>query len=279
MLTSVDPHGDPYLELLKAVLTRHVGATPYAELQPRSRGRRRLVDLAQGLLGRGGVALVRRVPEERVVRAAQHGGDPPPGALTMVGLRRLDDLEWCVRDVVERQVPGDLLEAGVWRGGVVIFLRALLRQLGENDRVVWGADTFRGLPPPDLDRFPDDAALAGHTGSYAAGLDEVEVNLDRFGLRDGVRLLPGPFAETLPDAPVERLAVLRLDADLQSSTAEVLAALYPRLAPGGWCIVDDYGSFPGCRRAVDEYRTEHGIDGELHWVDTTLVRWRHEGGP
>ena len=269
---------DPYLDLLKGVLTGRVGGSPYEALLPHGAGRRRVTRIIERLLRPRGLALVRESPRERIERAARHGGHPAPGALTMVGERRLDDLEWCVRDVVARGVPGDLVEAGVWRGGVVIFLRALLNRLGADDRMVWAADTFSGLPSTDEVPHPDDGPLADRPGAYAASRAEVEANLATFGLLDeGVGFLPGAFRETLPDAPIEQLALIRLDADLHHSTQDALTALYPRLSPGGWCVVDDYGSFAGCRRAVDDYRTAHDIHDELVWVDTTQVRWQHHG--
>jgi hypothetical protein len=88
--------------------------------------------------------------------------------------------------------------------------------------------------------------------------------------------VPGFFQDTLAALGAERWAIVRLDADSYEATREALRRLYPGLAVGGHLIVDDYGSFEGCRRAVDEFRAEHGITEPLHAVDSTCVRWRRE---
>lgn len=80
----------------------------------------------------------------------------PRTAHTMVGLRRLDNIQFCVQDVLRRKVPGDLIETGVWRGGSTIFMRALLKVHGDACRKVWVADSFQGLPPPDASAYPQD---------------------------------------------------------------------------------------------------------------------------
>ena len=93
-------------------------------------------------------------------------------------------------------------------------------------------------------------------------------------LDDRVLFLKGFFAETLPAAPVQKIALLRLDGDLYASTVDALVALYPKLQRGGFCIVDDYYQFEECRQAIDEYRDEHGIDDELVRIDNCSVYWR-----
>lgn len=197
-----------------------------------------------------------------------------PEAHTMIGVRRLDNLQECIEDVLARGVPGDLIEAGVWRGGASIFMRGVLKAHGVEDRTVWLADSFQGLPPPN-DKYPADAGDLHHTiDELAVSLEEVRENFRRYGLLDErVRFLPGWFRDTLPDAPIERLAIVRIDGDMYESTIQVLEALYPKLAPGGYVIVDDYGGIPACRRAVDDYREAMGITDEIRQIDWTGVFW------
>lgn len=203
----------------------------------------------------------------------------PYMAHTMIGLPRLDNLQWCVESVLADKVPGDLIETGVWRGGACIFMRAILAAYGVHDRTVWVADSFEGFPEPDP-AVPDD--VVNTTAEFAAGIEvslaEVQANFERYGLLDDqVRFLKGWFADTLPAAPIERLAIMRLDGDLYRSTKDALDALYPRLAVGGFCIVDDYKDNGWlCKRAVDEYRHAHGITEPLVDVDWTAVYWRKE---
>ena len=203
------------------------------------------------------------------------GRDWPSVAHTMVGLERLHNVQHCVEDVIAGGVPGDLIETGVWRGGVCIFLRALLAAHGVTDRTVWVADSFEGIPdstegdPRDqliaLDRFNDVLAVP---------LEEVQENFRRYGLLDEqVRFLPGWFSDTLPAAPIERLAVLRLDGDLYGSTMDALTNLYPKVSVGGYVIIDDY-IIKACREAVHEYRDSAGIQDEIVTIDECGVYWQ-----
>jgi O-methyltransferase len=194
----------------------------------------------------------------------------------MVGLKRLDNLETCIRSVLTDQVPGDLIETGVWRGGSAIFMRAALEALGDESRTVWAADSFEGLPPPSEGEFPADAGDDHHTfGELAVSLETVRRNFARYGLLDDrVRFLKGYFKDTLPDAPLEKIAVLRLDGDMYESTIQALEPLYPKLSPGGYCIVDDYHAVPACKRAIEDYRTAEGITEPIEEIDGSAVFWR-----
>jgi O-methyltransferase len=202
--------------------------------------------------------------EARRMRMA--GLDWPLHGLTMVGLDRLDDLQRCVDSVVADGLEGDLIEAGSWRGGASIFMRAALDSLGEQ-RTVFVADSFAG--------FPSDSSLDAYD-FLAAPLEDVKASFARLGLEDGVRFVPGFFEQTLPPLTGERWAIVRLDADTYAPTRLALRCLYPGLAPGGYLILDDYGAFPECRKAVEEFRDEHGITEPIERVDPTCVRWRRE---
>jgi O-methyltransferase len=204
------------------------------------------------------------------------GLDWPVHAETMIGLRRLDQLQAAVESVVDEQVPGDLIETGVWRGGAGILMRGVLAAHGDTSRTVWLADSFAGLPPPDAETYPADAGIdLSVNAELAVSVDDVTANFRRYGLLDAqVRFLKGWFRDTLPEAPIDRLAVLRLDGDLYESTWVALTSLYPKLSPGGYVIVDDYGALPVCRLAVDDYRREQGIEEPLHEIDWTGVFWR-----
>ena len=260
------------------------------------------------------------------------GEDCPLEAHTMVGLHRLNNLQACVEKLLAERIPGDLLEAGVFRGGASIFLRALLKAHHCTDRQVFACDTFRVLqatkpslvldfilssalaciswiPSPALHRavviglhrrikpemrsfplFEDPSPalikLVLFQMRYArgpvinatkdqTGVEAVRSHFAAYGLLDDqVQFLEGFFSDTLPTAPVDQLALIRLDGDLYESTMDILNPLYPKLSKGGYCIVDDYHAFPDCRRAVDEYRAKHGITEELIPIDHIAVYWR-----
>ncbi len=200
----------------------------------------------------------------------------PDTGETMIGYRRLTNIEYCMKETIRNRVAGDVIETGVWRGGSCIFMRALLEVYGVTDKTVWVADSFEGVPPPDLVQYPEDAGINLYTcPELAVTMDEVKANFRKYGLLDDqVKFLKGWFKDTMPTAPVERLSVLRLDGDLYESTLDVLFYLYPKLTPGGYCIIDDWGAIPACRKAVEDYRRISGIDEEVHEIDWTGVYWK-----
>ncbi len=208
-------------------------------------------------------------------------------AVSMLPLARFDNLQSCIANVVAANVPGNLIETGVWRGGASIFMRAMLKALGITDRIVWVANSFEGLPEPDADRFPVEAKT--HQGAvmtkvynhFAAGLDEVRANFMAYGVLDEqVRFLKGWFKDTLPTAPIGALAIMRLDGDYYESTMDALTNLYDKLSVGGYAIIDDYGedTWTYCRKAVDEFRYEHGIKEPMIQVNSKCFFWQR-GAP
>ncbi|HVF72681.1 MAG TPA: TylF/MycF family methyltransferase [Chthoniobacterales bacterium] len=205
------------------------------------------------------------------------GRDWPLRAHTMIGSRRLHNLRELTERVIHRGVAGDLIETGVWRGGACIMMRAVLAAYGVRDRKVFAADSFEGLPKPDENSFPVDAGDIHHIyPELAVPLEEVEENFRSYGLLDDqVVFLKGWFKETLPAAPIERLAILRLDGDMYESTIQGLNALYPKLSLGGFCIVDD-GNVPGCQAAVNDYRRDARISAEIVNIDDWGFYWEKE---
>jgi O-methyltransferase len=255
-----------YLDLLRRDLTQY--------------GRDELVPVGWYRLGRAlfnarDFMLVRKHPFNEYAR--NRGLDWPADALTMIGMQRLTSLQHCVETVLADGVPGDLVECGVWRGGASILMRAVLSAYGDRTRRVWLADSFAGVPPPDAANYKADKGIKLHRHANVLGVSEVEVraNFDRYGLLDEqVRFLPGWFKDTLADAPIDQIAVLRLDGDLYESTIQALDALYPRLSSGGFCIIDDYYALKACEQAVTDYREKHGISAEIVEIDGTGVLWR-----
>jgi O-methyltransferase len=196
-------------------------------------------------------------------------------AHTMMGRACLNHLHECLDTILNEAIPGDLIETGVWRGGGTIFMRGFLAEHDIQDRTVWVADSFDGVPPPSLPQ-DEEYRLSKDIHPYlAVTLPEVMDLFDRYGLLDDqVRFLKGWFRDTLPTAPIEQLALMRLDGDLYESTMDALTALYDKLAPGGFAIIDDYGKLPPCKLAVDEFRAARAISAELRQIDPTAWFWR-----
>lgn len=205
-----------------------------------------------------------------------NGLDWPMFGYSMAGNRRLDNLEACLRTILDEKVPGDIIETGVWRGGACMFMKAVLNRFGDTTKNIWLADSFAGLPKPkaQADLAKPEFDLAG-CEFLQISMEQVKANFERFNLLDErVHFLKGWFCDTLPTAPIEKLSLLRLDGDLYDSTIDALNALYHKVVPGGFVVVDDYGTWSGCRIAVEEFRRQHGIDAEVSTIDQSAVFWR-----
>jgi O-methyltransferase len=264
-----------YLDLLKKCLTRYLVGESYVPFRP-VKGSLRYWPymMVKQAFERRGIEMMRRAPFDPAARA--EGRDWPADAETMVGLKRLDNIQMCVTDVIQRGVPGDLIETGVWRGGSCIFMRAILKAYGDASRRVWVADSFEGLPKPNPEKYPKDAGDRHwkEAATLAVPIEAVRENFAKYGLLDDqVSFLKGWFRETLPTAPIDRLAVLRLDGDMYESTMDALQALYSKVSPGGYVIVDDFG-LPGCRAAIEDFRRDHRINDPIREIDWLSVFWQ-----
>lgn len=255
-----------YLDLLK----RSVSNSIYDDDQDAMRGKFQ-TDPATS-------RLISTEPAKATADSKFYGGMWPTRAHTMIGIPRLDNLQYCVEEVLRSGILGDLIETGVWRGGASIFMRGILKAYGCGDRRVWVADSFQGLPPVDKEKYPDDAALALHRfQDLAVSLEEVQKNFARYGLLDAqVVFVKGWFRDSLPVAGIERLAVMRLDGDLYESTMDALENLYAKLSAGGFVIIDDYNAVKGCNDAVDEFRTRLNIRASLSLIPGCGAYWRKD---
>lgn len=206
----------------------------------------------------------------------ENGLDWPSMAHTMIGVKRLANLRSLAENVIVNRVPGDLMETGVWRGGACIMMRAVLDAYGVRDRRVWVADSFEGVPPPDVENYPADAEETFHTYSdLSVPMETVRHNIEKYGLLDGsVVFLKGWFKDTLPHAPIERLSLLRLDGDLYESTIIPLNALYDKLSVYGYVIVDDYHWVGACKKAVGDFFAQRNIAPVIHEVDGVGIFWQ-----
>jgi O-methyltransferase len=272
-----------YLDLLKRSLTGALAEDNDSILGGvRTAGstslKRRAANAAGQLATRFNFEIVYKKPYDPAQREV--GRDWPSRAESMIGLRRMDNIQLCVQTVLDDDVPGDLIEAGVWRGGACIFMKANLAARGDTSRTVWVADSFQGLPPPNATLYPADTGDDLHTRSgLGVGADQVRHNFERYGVFDDkVKFLVGWFKDTLPSAPIEALSVMRLDGDMYESTWQAIEALYPKLSPGGFCIIDDFGSHQSqAGQAVLDYRKANGIDEEIIDIDGFGAYWRRKG--
>jgi O-methyltransferase len=265
MVEPMDKIKARYLHLLKYTLTRRLFPESFDRIPPNRKTlvksvRTAVYEAVNGVLGKAGMALVhgRRATGE-----------------TMLDIERLDNIEFCISDVVAKGIPGDVIETGVWRGGGTIFMKAVLEACGDSTRTVWVADSFEGLPKPNEKDYPADAGDTFWMQTLGVSEAEVRANFERYGLLDDrVKFLKGFFSDTMPTAPIGQLSVLRLDGDMYESTYVVLKHLYDKVSVGGYIIVDDYGCVPACAQATEDFRAERGITDPIIKVDWTGVYWQ-----
>lgn len=213
-------------------------------------------------------------PYQQSIR--EQGLDWPNVAHTMIGLCRLENLQFCVEDVLKNGIEGDFIETGVWRGGACIFMRAILKAYNNTEKKIFVADSFEGLPVSNPELYPADANYDfTQYKILAVSLEQVQSNFARYDLLDDqVVFLKGWFKDTLPHAPINKLAIMRLDGDLYESTMDALMNLYPKLSIGGYVIIDDYG-IPCCAQAVRDFRNKFNITDQLYLtLDNAGAFWQ-----
>ena len=200
---------------------------------------------------------------------------------TMTSPERVSALCSAVRYIQDARIPGDVVECGVWRGGSMMAVASVLQEQPGLSRHLWLYDTYEGMTAPTAE--DRDSWGAGADSQLAeqdrddprsvwcvSQLEEVQHNLQQTGYAEAqMSFVKGPVESTIPEQVPDQIALLRLDTDWYSSTKHELEHLYPRLAPGGVLIIDDYGHWNGCRQAVDEYFAEAGIPMLLHRIDYT----------
>lgn len=278
--TNADDLRELYLDLVKRSLTGALAEDNDSilggvRMQGAKSLKKRAANLVAGAAGKLDLEIAYKKPYDADAR--ESGLDWPARAESMIGLKRMSNIQESIAQIIADDVPGDFIETGVWRGGATIFMKANLNAWGDTTRTVWVADSFEGLPAPDASRYPADTGdeLFTQTG-LAVGLETVKSNFRRYGvLDDRVEFLVGWFKDTLPVAPLGEIALMRLDGDMYESTIQAIEVLYPKLSPGGFCIIDDFGSHASqAGQAILDYRAEHGITEEIVQIDPFGAYWR-----
>lgn len=202
------------------------------------------------------------------------GTDWPSRAHTMIGLKRLDNLQFCIEKILNDKIEGDLIETGVWRGGATIFMRGVLKA-HESLKKVFVADSFAGLPKPNPSKYPKDKKDLHYTfKELVVSCKRVKKNFKMYDLLDEqVVFIKGLFSESLPLAPINKLSLLRLDGDMYESTWDSLVNLYFKLEKGGFVIVDDF-NLPNCVDAVTDFRKLNNIHDKIEEIDCCGIFWQ-----
>jgi O-methyltransferase len=201
---------------------------------------------------------------------------------TMTSNDQLSSLINAVEYLIVNQVQGDFVECGVWRGGSMMAAALALLKLGQTSRHFYLFDTYEGMSSPT----DEDTALQGGRKAKEllaeaknrqdapiwahAGLEDVQRNMESTRYpSERIHYVKGKVEDTLPQQIPGQIALLRLDTDWYESTRHELVHLYPKLAPNGILILDDYGHWAGARKATDEYFAQFNFRPLLNRLDYT----------
>jgi len=201
------------------------------------------------------------------------GLDWPQDAVTMIGLKRMNNIHESLDYIRENNVEGDLMETGVWKGGATIFMKLYCDIYGLNKKV-FVCDSFEGLPKPSGKFKQDEGDTHYLQRALAISLEEVRNNFVQFRcLDENVVFIKGFFGNTLPNNDlVKKLSLLRMDGDMYESTYDVFYSCYDKLNVNGICIIDDY-CLKGARECTDDFRRDRNIQDPITVVDRCGVYW------
>lgn len=258
-----------YLDLLAKSLTNYE-PEPFYEFEPYNDFENKELTTSINLIKNEGLAVCSVSKYNPLDR--ELGKDWPKKGETMVGIKRLQNLQYCVNEIAKNQIEGDFLEAGVWRGGASIFLNALNQVFCDAQKTIWVADSFEGLPKSSLDQ--DKKYDFTIYDELSVPLEQVKKNFEKYNLlTPNVKFIKGWFKDTLPNLNVKKLSLLRMDGDLYESTMDILNNLYHKVSIGGYIIVDDY-CLDCCVQAITDFRKRHNITDEIKTIDWTGVYWQ-----
>jgi O-methyltransferase len=186
--------------------------------------------------------------------------------LTLLPWTALENIHEVIKKTIENNIEGDFVETGVWKGGACILAKSIYNELDTN-RKVYCADSFEGLPKPSPEYHQDTNDTHYLDPMLSVSLDDVKNNFKKFKLLDdNVIFVKGWFKDTMPNFPVDKISILRLDGDMYESTIQVLESLYDKLSVGGYCIVDDYYHM-GCKMAIEDFRSKRNITSPIIKID------------
>lgn len=215
-------------------------------------------------------------------RSRESGEDWTYLGSTMVGSKRLMNVEDLVGRVLQEGVPGDYIETGVWRGGASVFARGVIRSFeGQGGtRKSYVCDSFQGLPPasPEFSKMATGESGWDHTHYLEVSEELVMEDFAAYSLLDNnVIFVKGFFSDTMPPLSnmIEKLAVMRLDGDMYQSTADVLYNMYGKLSTGGYVIIDDWFGFPA-KKACEDFLKVHNLHPTIVPIDHLAAYWKKE---
>lgn len=201
----------------------------------------------------------------------------PEKALTMIGRKRLNNIQFCIEFIIKYNIEGDLIECGVWRGGATIFMKGVLKTYEDLKRKIFVADSFKGLPKPDVKYIDDKTSEYHNIKILSVSKEDVTNNFKKYNLLDdNIIFIKGFFEYSLKEeTQINKISLLRIDCDMYSSTTQVLEELYDKVSEGGFIIIDDYCLIP-VFKAVNDFRIKRNIVDIMHQVDQSCLFWQKQ---
>lgn len=200
--------------------------------------------------------------------------------ITLLSNKRLRNIRSIIEEIIENNIAGDILEAGNWRGGSMLYAKGVLEAYEIRNKKIWMFDTFCGFPKSTIARDGKEKELIkpGRIVDMmkSNSIEKVKSLFDVYNLRFGINYVSGVFSDTIPNINIPKLSYIRLDADSYDNTKFLLEKLYNKLIRNGYIEFDDYGSYPGCRKAVDEFRKNNNIKSEMKYVYENVVNYNYE---
>jgi O-methyltransferase len=194
---------------------------------------------------------------------------------SMAGPNEINQIYDLMKDIDKKNIPGDLIESGVWKGGMSIWMKAILNNSKHKQRKLYLFDTFSHFPNAHQGKDKEIDPVTQILFHNPPSIDDVKNNFKKFNLLDkNVIFVQGDLLKTVPRTPIDNIAILRLDADYYEPTMVVLENYYFKISKGGYVIIDDYNNeYLDCRTAVDDFRNKNGIsnpilqsNGAVYWM-------------
>lgn len=194
--------------------------------------------------------------------------------LTLLSYQRFKNIRFIIEQIIHNNVEGDILEAGNWRGGSMLYAKGILEAYGIENKEIWMFDTFSGFPKNYTisDNIEKEELITGKAADRLRlnSVKKVSALFEIYNLSKGINIVQGLFQDTIPKTIVPKLSYLRLDADSYINTKYLLSYLYDKVIINGYVELDDYGSFPGCKKAVNEFRLKRNIQEKINYVNNAV---------
>lgn len=197
-----------------------------------------------------------------------------PNIYSMCESKDIDQIKILLENIIRNNIPGCIVETGIWKGGMAMWMKAILMH-HNNNRNIYLYDIFGKFPPPSNPKDNYIHSITDVLFEHAPTVTDVQHNFQKFGLFDSdIKFIIGDIINTVPQNQLDQIALLHCDSDYYESTKVVLENFYWKISKGGYIIIDDYNNeYLACKQAVDEFRTKYNIYTPIIKISEGSVYW------